>query len=493
MKRPRSRHQDEDDEEIDSDLEAGSDDNSEDEKHSRGSSKKPTKRYDGEDDDEDDDEDGGDEEDDEKPNETPEEKRLRLAEEFLTRFKAKHRTERRDDDDGDDDGHRDGDEGEGRLLRGEMQELAGRKYARLANKLSGADVPATTAKLLRGHSLSVTCVAMSGDGAVLVSGSKDCSLIRWDAETGKRLVTHKGARKGIFFRGKPRGHKGEVLACSVSPDGRYTSSGGADGFVHLWDNRTDTLIQSFAGHRESVSGVAFHRRGGATTAGTYQLYSCSFDRTVKVWSVDEMAYVETLFGHQGPVQGIDSLNNERVVTCGSDLTCRYWKIYEDSQLVFDGHTTSIECVNFLTGNSFVSGSQDGSLALWELGKKKPIKVVQNAHAQESVPEAPVVYQGAEFDFSQTPAWISSISCLQNSDMVASGSCNGFVNIWQANTDQRKLKKVYSVPVPGFINGLAFADKGNLLVAGLGQEHRLGRWWRTTDVRNGIAIIRLPIE
>ena len=52
----------------------------------------------------------------------------------------------------------------------------------------------------------------------------------------------------------------------------------------------------------------FSRRGGKTVTfhlhpllqglafrkGTHELFSCSYDRTVKIWNLDEMAYVETL-------------------------------------------------------------------------------------------------------------------------------------------------------------------------------------------------------
>jgi ribosomal RNA-processing protein 9 len=57
----------------------------------------------------------------------------------------------------------------------------------------------------------------------------------------------------------------------------------------------------FQGHKDAVSGLAFRRH-------THQLFSSSFDRTVKVyyivhiawitlqiWNLDEMAYVETLY------------------------------------------------------------------------------------------------------------------------------------------------------------------------------------------------------
>lgn len=50
-----------------------------------------------------------------------------------------------------------------------------------------------------------------------------------------------------------------------------------------------------------------------------------------------MGYVETLFGHQDHVLALDALRGETCVSVGArDKTVRYWKIVEESQLVFRG-------------------------------------------------------------------------------------------------------------------------------------------------------------
>jgi WD40 repeat protein len=74
-------------------------------------------------------------------------------------------------------------------------------------------------------------------------------------------------------------------------------------------------LQSYPGHRDQVSGLAFRD-------GSHTLYSCGFDRTVKIWSLDDSAYVDTLFGHQAEVFAVDAARAERVVSVGHDHTCR---------------------------------------------------------------------------------------------------------------------------------------------------------------------------
>lgn len=106
--------------------------------------------------------------------------------------------------------------------------------------------------------------------------------------------------------------------------------------------------------------------------------------------------METLFGHQDTIVSIDSLRSETAVTAGArDRTLRYWKIPEESQLVFrgggksalrelleggafEGHESdeegegkkglmkqrtfvegSIECVAMVDETNFVSGGDTG--------------------------------------------------------------------------------------------------------------------------------------
>ena len=66
--------------------------------------------------------------------------------------------------------------------------------------------------------------------------------------------------------------------------------------------------------------------------------------------------------------------------------------------------------------------------------------------------------------------------------------DGFVRLWKS--DGRQVQPLFSIPVQGFINALEFAPNGDFLVVGVGQEHRLGRWWKIKEARNQIVIIPL---
>jgi ribosomal RNA-processing protein 9 len=58
---------------------------------------------------------------------------------------------------------------------------------------------------------------------------------------------------------------------------------------------------------------------------------------------------------------------------------------------------------------------------------------------------------------------------------------------------KALEPVGGLPVRGFVNGLALGRSGRLLVAGLGQEPRMGRWLRDSSARNGVLVQPLSLQ
>lgn len=182
------------------------------------------------------------------------------------------------------------------------------------------------------------------------------------------------------------------------------------------------------------------------------------------------------FGHQNKITSIDALYKERALTSGgTDGTLRIWKIVDESQLVYNGHKGSIDCVKYINEEFFLSCSDDGSLCVWNVAKKRAIAERKLAHGKSSTDVA---------------NWISAITTLVNTDLIASGSCDGFIRVWQLSKQYREIKLKFEVPVTGFVNSLAFTSDGNSLIAGIGQEHRLGRWWRLKEGKNVILIIPL---
>ncbi|KAE8298467.1 U3 small nucleolar RNA-interacting protein 2 RRP9-like protein [Larimichthys crocea] len=396
--------------------------------------------------------------------ETPQEKKLRLAKLYLDQLKEEEEKKAEEDS------------FETDLIAGRLQEEVLEQKGKLQRFIAKDLMPpdASEIRVLRGHKLPITCLVITTDEKYIFSSAKDCSIIKWDVESGKKLHTVPGGRKGTEDRHV--GHTAHVLCMAVSSDGKYLATGDMNKLIMIWEAETCKHLYKFTGHKGPVSGLSFRK-------GSHDLYSASHDRSVKVWNVDENAYVETLFGHQDAITGLDSLSRERCVTAGGrDRSVRVWKIAEESQLVFHGHQGSIDCIQLINEEHMITGADDGSVSLWSVNKKKPLSTVKQAHGCHGD-------EGLE-----QPHWVASVAALQNSDTVASGasgcSHNSQVQLWKCGQNYRSLEPLFSVPVSGFVNSLKFSSSGQFLVAGVGQEHRLGRWWRIKEARNGIYIIPL---
>lgn len=91
---------------------------------------------------------------------------------------------------------------------------------------------------MRGHKLTPTCIALSADDTTVYSGSKDNSVVRWDVETGKRVVMLPYWRKLPGGKvPKVKAHKNEVSVGSFFSTcldslfcikGRFLDCGGPD-------------------------------------------------------------------------------------------------------------------------------------------------------------------------------------------------------------------------------------------------------------------------
>ncbi|QRV84696.1 WD repeat-containing protein [Ceratobasidium sp. AG-Ba] len=471
---------------------------------------------------------------DEDVGETPAEKRLRLARMVLE--------DRRKELAGDEvDAAEIDKELLASRLRQDTHQHSGKISLFLAEKLNTTFPPT---RFTRRQRLPVTAAVASDDASLLYTASKDGSITKWSFSTMTHLKTYPKL-PGPKGKGKAKvgtnveGHVDEVLALALSFNARYLVSGGRDRRVLVWDVKEDRVVKVFDGHKDAITGLAFRKN-------TLQLYSSSLDRTIKLHDLSVMGYVETLFGHQDGAASLDALLGESAVSVGMrDRTARYWKIADETQLVFRGGGRSrlrevleggmeqddeegdeeggekkgkskgkekgksflegsIDCVAMLDESTFVSGGDSGSLCLWLISKKKPVFTQPLAHGMHE-------HHSESEGIITTPRWITALGAVRYGDLFASGSYDSSIRLWKLDNKNRSFLALATVSAPGFVNSLQLVvgprdtasshswglpetdpetringesklppGRGRdevLLVAGVGQEPRLGRWMK----------------
>lgn len=78
----------------------------------------------------------------------------------------------------------------------------------------------------------------------------------------------------------------------------------------------------------------------------------------------------------------------------------------------------------------------------------------------------------------------------------SGAADGSVRLWQVKRglgNNKTLEAIGAFPAPGYVNALAIASSGRFVLAGLGQEPRLGRWGRESGTRSGLLLQPLLLK
>jgi WD40 repeat protein len=76
-----------------------------------------------------------------------------------------------------------------------------------------------TVHVLEGHTSRVHAVALTPDGHLAISASKDCTLRVWELDNGREIAAFTG--------------EAAILCCAVAPNGLTIIGGDESGHVHF--------------------------------------------------------------------------------------------------------------------------------------------------------------------------------------------------------------------------------------------------------------------
>jgi WD40 repeat protein/serine/threonine protein kinase len=334
--------------------------------------------------------------------------------------------------------------------------------------------------------------AFSKDGRLLALASGETQgengVTVWDLDTW----THS------FYRMNAEG----VLGVTFSPDSRSfaVALGTLDSFqfvrdpgiAELRDARTGSLIQSFRGHKEPLTSVAFSPDGKSLATG-------SGDRTIKVWDVATGAKRMTLTGHElRPTRVAFSPDGRHLASASEDTTVKIWDLTDGRfTATFLGHTREIFGLSYnADGTRLASIAQDQTLKVWDVqAAGESLTVARHAHWVEGVaftPDGRQVVWGAVDGTVQVsdaasgeprstlssagrPIWGVAVSADGRLVAAACGDwrhpeTEGEIRIWDARTG-KTVQVLHGHP--GLAWGLAFSPDGRYLATAGGESHRKG--------------------
>ncbi|HZO12113.1 MAG TPA: WD40 repeat domain-containing protein, partial [Polyangiaceae bacterium] len=332
-------------------------------------------------------------------------------------------------------------------------------------------------RVLRGHRDQVSAVALSPDGKRLASGSLTGELFLWDAATGK-------------LSKRIAGHEGRINGLSFSADGSLLASASADGTLRI--SRDGSLVRTLRSD-EARHSVALSPDGKIIAAA-------GKNRTIALFNVASGDAIATLSGHDDVVEEVTfSPDGKLLASASRDRTVRIWRSTGEHLRTLSGHRDRVRSVSFSgDGKKLASASHDRSIIVWDVGSGERAGLLE-AHTDlvfgvRFASDAPLLVSGG-VDKS-IKLWRVEATNLPESEgheggvysvsfhdgAIVTGGDDRAVRVWDIESgEQRAVLRGHTAVV----FGAAFSPDGGLIASG--SADTTVRLWQTASLSEARAL------
>jgi serine/threonine protein kinase len=285
-------------------------------------------------------------------------------------------------------------------------------------------------------------------------------------------------------------HPGGVRSLSISPDGTFLLSGGADETLRLWETagmREQAVLATGVGPVACVRISPNGRRAASCSAPR----PSPANRVVQFWHLGSRRERRRLIGHSGDVYCLAISPDGRRVAAGSDnAVVLLWNLDEPEAppVALRGHTGAVRGLAYSAGGALViSGSQDGTVRLWDamtgarkgklrarVGPVWDVAFSVTAKRLAIAGAAGLRLRQADSSMLVLTGHRGDVQCTAFSAdgrFLASGGADGTVRLWQAEDSQELA--VWEGHT-GVVHAVVFAPDGRGVYSG-GADGTLRLW------------------
>lgn len=222
-------------------------------------------------------------------------------------------------------------------------------FLAMSAMVEGAEL--TSEKYDLGGDLGIGKVAVSSDGklyALVRALPDDTSVIRlFNADNSES--------KSKFFM------DGQITCVQFTPDCKYLVAGSTNSQCVIWDLGTTNQVGTLASHTDAIISLSICPKSN-------RIATSSFDKTVKIWDIDNKKLLATLKTALILQHVAYSPTGEYLVTGGEDQFVRIWNTTSFEKIfAFDSHSEALACFAILPdGEAIVTVAADGEIKLWDI-------------------------------------------------------------------------------------------------------------------------------
>ncbi|RKU28937.1 hypothetical protein C6495_14670 [Candidatus Poribacteria bacterium] len=282
----------------------------------------------------------------------------------------------------------------------------------------------------------------SPDGKTIAVGKYQWIEV-WDIETQRLIHTYEP-------------HASAVRCLTFSRDGKTLFAGGGlaaqSGELRIWDVASEELLNTLEIHADTIESIAI-------SPDETKLLTASMDEYSAILNIAQEAEVgnETttwLSQHVGRVLcALYHPDGTYFATGSEDKTIKVWHPENHTVLInFDGNDEAVYSLAYAAGDELiVSGSADNTIRSWRV-----------TVGGTSGPEA---YTGAlvrEYNGHQGPVYSVDCGMWNNQEIIASGSADTSVIIWNLRSGNRRRTFDESTDA---VYAVQLSPNGRLVAAG----------------------------
>jgi WD40 repeat protein/tRNA A-37 threonylcarbamoyl transferase component Bud32 len=279
---------------------------------------------------------------------------------------------------------------------------------------------------LSGHADQIHSVAISPNGKIIVSGSRDSTIKVWELATGNLIRTLSA--------------HGVVMQIAISPDGKFIISASADNTIKVWSLTTGKLINNLIGHSGTIGSVAVSPNSQIIVSG-------SDDETMKIWSLTTGKLIHNLPNGNLVHSVAISPDGKKIVTGGFDET-KIWQLSTGEILhsILEKRIHSVAITP--DGQFFVTGGgENNNIKLWSLSSGELIRTL----------DSELIYT-------------FSVAVSPDSRTVVGGGSNT-IKIWKLSTG----KLINTINLGGTIFSVAISPDGKTLASASDKTNTIKLW------------------
>ncbi|KAL5632099.1 hypothetical protein ACGC1H_000202 [Rhizoctonia solani] len=306
---------------------------------------------------------------------------------------------------------------------------------------------------LKGHTSWISAIAFSPDGSRIISACHHGLVCTWDARQ------HNPAHSSISTR------TSGILLAKFSPGGQQFVSASEDGSLHIWDSHTGAMtVGPIKAHKTTIIGVDFLNDCVVSGSGDGMVTVCD------AMSGEVLRSLTIATGHH--IQRIAFSPNGNLIATGSllnsSLEVNLWDAQTGTRVL--GPLTYlkdiISSVQFSPDGTRIVASSLGTynqIVVWDVSDGRNLFGFLNGHTSH----------------------VYSVSYSPNGALIASGSDDNTIMVWDADTGSEVLDR----PLVGHsdaITSVHFSPDSTRLVSG-SDDNRIRIW----NVQTGEMMFQLP--